>query len=52
MATAIRNIPTLQGAEAAHFLQAAEHVEASTVRVNISREARMMSEYLKTQNWG
>jgi len=52
MATAIRNIPTLQGAEAARFLQAAEQVEASTVRVNISRDATMLNEYLKTQNWG
>ena len=51
MATAIRSIPTLYGKEADSFLRAAQEVEAHPGTINMTREAKLMRDYLKTQNW-
>ena len=51
MATAIRHIPTLYGAEAERFLHAAEVVEANPGMVDLSIQAQAVRKYLQTQNW-
>lgn len=51
MATAIRNIPTLHGIEAAAFLRSAEVVEANPHTIDFSQQTKAVKEYLKTQNW-
>jgi len=47
MATAIRNIPTLCGAEADAFLRAAEATEANPGTIDFRHNAKIVREYLK-----
>lgn len=51
MATAIRHIPTLCGADAERFLHAAEIVETNPGTIDFSKQAQAVRKYLQTQNW-
>lgn len=47
MATAIRNIPTLHGIEAATFLRSAEAVEANPHTIDFREQTKAFTEYFK-----
>ena len=47
MATAIRNIPTLFGAEAETFLRAAEEAEAHPGTIDFREQNRAFTEYFR-----
>jgi len=47
MATAIRNIPTLCGAEAEAFLRAAEAAEANPHTIDFREQTKAFTEYFK-----
>jgi len=47
MATAIRNIPTLFGAEAEAFLRAAEKTESHPGTIDFKEQTKVISEYFR-----
>jgi len=47
MATAIRNIPTLFGAEAEAFLRAAEEAESNPGTIDFREQTKVFTEYFK-----
>ncbi len=50
MAIAIRSIPTLYGDDAERFLQQAEKAENNTKRTDITRNIKLVKDFLRKQN--
>lgn len=51
MAIAIRSIPTLHGKDAERFMAEAEEAEKNTKqRINVSRNIKLVKDFLRKQN--